>query len=467
MSDSPEVALRYLDNVEKQADLSEDRVLGSIRRTLIGKAVRIIERKTVFCMSAHSNERWREVVKSMAKEVYQRLENDKHAWAFLATSHQCELMGDFMRALQMEIASAALGRYPFERPGPTLIVGETGTGKSMAARISSVSGMRKNFVPMNLSAVSPGLLEGRMRGSKRGSYTNSVKDTKGWFEEANDGVLFLDELQAADLAFQTQLLDLLDPSTNAVEVAPVGDDANKKSWNVKVILAINEEIAPLIRQERLRKDILYRIRNIVRLDPLRKRLANDPKNHLLRVLLHMYRWRSAAPVALSDLKTMHLNLQIGLFPEFSPCAEKCLRDHVWEGNLREFERVANDLYWTLDMDKGNDNTIKAKDVEEAIFAFDINGGVVQPQSETTLEQRVLLDVQAVLCEENFVLKNAIKRLRRYGLGGYESLKAYLRENRELLDASVLAVPQIKKILAPKVVTLYGPADNDGSPGDVD
>ena len=454
-ADSPEVAKRSLNALEARADVNEDRVHSAVIRTLLVKAELIIECKTIVCLPSEGGE-WCEIARRIANEVYVRLGRAELNWAFVQlqsdqapskTKRSTKTpIATLLEALQMKVAGASLESLPAKKPGPTLLVGETGTGKSMAARLFSTLSGKTNFQPFNLSAVNSELLESRLRGSKKGAYSGSVADRKGWFEVADSGILFLDEMQSAPIEFQTQLLDLLDPSTNKVLVAPVGDDDNRELFDVKVILAINEEVETLIEEKRLRKDIFFRIRNIVRLPTLKKRLADDVHGHLMRVLLKVYRWQSAMPVATSELESMASERKLSLFPEFAPSACERLLAHSWPGNLREFERVVNDLYW--DFDEDPEARIEGEKVTYAIDIFKV-GTVEQarPLSGNALDQRVLEDVQAALRDENFVLKNAKEKLSRYKLSGYESLKRYLRENQGRLDKDVLADSKIKRVLA--------------------
>jgi DNA-binding NtrC family response regulator len=142
---------------------------------------------------------------------------------------------------------------------------------------------------------------------------------------------------------------------------------------------------------------------------------------------------------------MATDRKANLFPAFMASAYEQLRGHVWPGNLREFERVANDLYW--DLDEGAERSIDGEDVRRAIDIFKIGAVQAQPSLKDAADRRVLEDVQAALRDENFVLKNAKERLSRYKLGGYESLKRYLRENQGRLDSDVLADSKIKRVLA--------------------
>lgn len=458
--DSPEVAIRWLRDLESRAAMSEDRILSGITRTLLAKAGLILERKTIVCLPSEGDA-WCRIANRIANEVYEHLRLGDLRWTFTqlqpdnkptrAERSKKTPIATLLEALQMKVAGAPLKSLPPKKLGPTLLVGETGTGKSMAALLFSTLSGRTNFHRINLSAVSSELLESRLRGSKKGAFTGSVEDRKGWFEHADDGILFLDEVQSAPIEFQTQLLDLLDPSTNEVSVARIGDDDNRKIFETKVILAINEEIETLIAEKRLRNDIFFRIRNIVRLPALRKRLADDAHGHLMRVLLSVYRWKSAMHVAASELESMATDRKASLFPNFIVSAYEQLRGHAWPGNLREFERVANDLYW--DLDEGPERSIDGEDVRRAIDIFKVGVVQAQPSSQDAIDQRVLADVQAALRDENFVLKNAKERLSRYKLSGYESLKRYLRENQDRLDSDVLADSKIKRVLAKSSPTI--------------
>lgn len=153
-------------------------------------------------------------------------------------------------------------------PNPTLVYGETGTGKEMfvQAMVNNNRSKRKGFVAINCAAVPENLLESTLFGSVKGAYTGSM-DKIGLFEQAHGGTLFLDELNSMPYDVQAKLLRVLQDS----RIRPVGGYKEKKV-DVKVVAAMNCDPIKAIRQKHLREDLFYRLSsNMIRLTPLRER----------------------------------------------------------------------------------------------------------------------------------------------------------------------------------------------------
>jgi len=153
-------------------------------------------------------------------------------------------------------------------PNPTLIYGETGTGKELFAQsmISCSNVSDKKVVIQNCAAVPEGLLESILFGAVKGSYTGSENIT-GLFEQADGGILFLDELNSIPYGVQSKLLRVIQDGT----FRPIGA-RNDKHVNVKVIAAMNIDPVEAINSQVLRNDLFYRFSSgLINLLPLRER----------------------------------------------------------------------------------------------------------------------------------------------------------------------------------------------------
>jgi DNA-binding NtrC family response regulator len=151
---------------------------------------------------------------------------------------------------------------------PVLIEGETGTGKStMAKEIHQRSQRPGRFVHLNLSSFSRNLLESELFGHVKGAFTGASHDKTGAFLEANDGTLFLDELDSLELDLQTKLLLFLDNQ----ELRPVGSGKTYKS-RARLIFASGRNLSDLVNQGLFRRDLLYRLKagGVCQLLPLRQ-----------------------------------------------------------------------------------------------------------------------------------------------------------------------------------------------------
>ncbi len=149
-----------------------------------------------------------------------------------------------------------------------LIEGETGTGKSRLAReIHEKSNPQGNFVHINLSAFSIGLIESELFGHVKGAFTGAISNKRGAFLEATGGTLFLDEIDSLPWEIQTKLLLFLDDK----QIRPVGGDSSEKI-RVRIIFATGQNLKKLVMEGKIRKDFYYRISagTKIFLNPLRR-----------------------------------------------------------------------------------------------------------------------------------------------------------------------------------------------------
>ncbi len=218
-------------------------------------------------------------------------------------------------------ASAAI-RSDLERLAPSdaslVIVGETGTGKEVAARyLHDHSGRRSGpFLAVNCGAFVETLVEAELFGYEKGAFTNALRTQPGWFEAAHGGTLLLDEIGELPQPLQVKLLRVLQER----EVVRVGA-RTPIQIDVRVIAATNVDLTAAVAEGRFRQDLFFRL-NVatVAIPPLRERPAD------LRVLsehfLAIYRQKLQRP----DLV-------------LSEAAHRALAAHPWPGNIRELENV--------------------------------------------------------------------------------------------------------------------------------
>ena len=197
-----------------------------------------------------------------------------------------------------------------------LIIGESGTGKELIARAIHQNGGRsaKPFIPLNCAAVPETLLESELFGYVRGAFTDARKDRRGLFQEANGGVLFLDEISEIPLNVQAKLLRVIEDK----EVRPLGSNQSEKV-DTRVLSACNRNLEQLIEQGGFRQDLYYRL-NVIRIElpPLRDRPEDIP----LLVEHFMQKFASQAQRTLTGIK---------------PEALAALMNYCWPGNVRELE----------------------------------------------------------------------------------------------------------------------------------
>ncbi len=199
-------------------------------------------------------------------------------------------------------------------PATILILGESGTGKSILARsIHEQSARRENaFVTVNCPSLSRELLESEMFGHVKGAYTGAVGDTWGKVAVADGGTLFLDEIGEMPLEIQPKLLRLLQEK----EYERVGDPKPRRA-NVRVIAATNRKLDQAVKDGQFREDLYYRL-NVITLEipPLRQRMGD-----LACIAEHQLRFFSG-----------QIGKRINGFTEEAAAA---LRGYSFPGNLRE------------------------------------------------------------------------------------------------------------------------------------
>ncbi len=203
-------------------------------------------------------------------------------------------------------------------PSTVLLLGETGTGKELAAR--TIHGLsprnRGPFAAVNCGAFPDTLLESELFGYKAGAFTGADRDKPGRFAQAKGGTLFLDEIGDVSPALQVRLLRFLQDRV----YEPLGSTHSEKA-DVRIIAATHRDLAELMRRGEFREDLYYRL-NVVRLElpPLRRRKEDIPL--LVREFIEQF----------NRLQAKHVS---GIAPE----ALSLLLGHDWPGNIRELENV--------------------------------------------------------------------------------------------------------------------------------
>ena len=201
-----------------------------------------------------------------------------------------------------------------ETDATVLIMGETGTGKELAARAIHRRGRRHDapMVTINCAAVPQNLLESELFGHTKGAFTDARADRKGLFVQAHGGTLFLDEVGEMPLDMQAKLLRALEVRT----VRPVGGQ-QETPFDVRLIAATHRDLPASIEEGTFREDLYYRINVVeVPMPPLRARGAD--------VLL-------LAQIFVEQFARQHGKNVKGISP---PVAERLL-EYSWPGNIRE------------------------------------------------------------------------------------------------------------------------------------
>jgi len=203
-----------------------------------------------------------------------------------------------------------------------LISGESGTGKELIARAIHYNSPRASapFVPVNCAAIPETLLESELFGYMKGAFTGANETRAGFFQTADGGTIFLDEISATTTAAQVKLLRVLQER----EVCMVGSTRPRKV-DIRVLAATNKELEGLVKKDLFREDLYFRLNVLtISLPPLRER------GHDVLLLIRHLATKFARELGRSE-------------PHFSDEALQVLRDYHWPGNVRELENVIQRL----------------------------------------------------------------------------------------------------------------------------
>ena len=217
----------------------------------------------------------------------------------------------------MQRLAAKLPAVARHRETPVLITGESGSGKEVVARrLHALVDPNSPFVAVNCAAVHENLMEAELFGHEKGAFTGAARSRRGLFEQANDGMLFLDEIGDMPLPMQAKLLravqERIITRVGGEEPVPV---------SFRLICATHRDLAEMVRAGRFREDLYYRI-NVIQLaiPPLRER----PEDIL---------WLAERFIA------RHTEAYPGEDKRLGPSAREALLAHRWPGNVRELKHA--------------------------------------------------------------------------------------------------------------------------------
>lgn len=219
----------------------------------------------------------------------------------------------------------------------TLILGETGTGKEVVAKAIHAMGKRRGgpFVPVHMMALSPTLVESELFGHEKNAFTGAGQARIGYIEQAEGGVLFLDEIGDASAEMQVKLLRFVQERV----VHRVGSTRGRPV-NVQIIAATNQPLLEFIAMQKFRSDLYYRLKTVeIVVPPLRDRREDIPQlaEHFLGSL------RKAGRTRLTG---------------FSKEAILALRQYEWPGNIRQLQQTVEwailsamqESHWIVELD---------------------------------------------------------------------------------------------------------------------
>jgi DNA-binding NtrC family response regulator len=280
-----------------------------------------------------------------------------------------------------------------------LILGENGTGKEMIARAIHRNSSRKNesFVSVDLGSITETLFETELFGHKKGSFTDAKEDRPGRFEMAHNGTLFLDEIGNLSMPLQAKLLSVL----QSRKVSRVG--SNKETLvNIRLICATNMPLYDMVKENKFRQDLLYRINTIeVEIPSLRDRPGDIPllANYFLRIYADKYQ------------KTVS---------KISDAALSRMSKHPWPGNIRELQHAIERAVilsntTVLQPEDFNLNSSNGKETDQQLNLEQYNLEEVEKLLIRKVLKKYNGNITQAAAELGLTRSSLYRRLEKYGL----------------------------------------------------
>lgn len=338
-----------------------------------GKIVGVVELTKDLTTVGHAEGR-KEYLKSLPRDRFysNRENNEKLSFDDILTLNE-----DMLSAIEQAKVFAL-------NPNPTLVYGETGTGKEMFAQamINYAAGPKQKIIVQNCAAVPENLIESILFGTTKGSYTGA-ENKKGLFEEADGGIFFLDELNALPYHVQGKLLRVVQEGT----FRPIGASREKKV-NVKIIAAMNVDPMEAIEKNILRKDLFYRLSgNMIYLPPLRER--PDDIEYLIDNYIDYF----------NEVYNKHVTGISEKLREF-------FLSYKWEGNVRELKHVIESM---VSMSKNEELQFN----QIPLYLHSKLKGVKGFEEESARKAKIKDDNIVVdFGEENYDLRTAVEAVER-------------------------------------------------------
>jgi transcriptional regulator with PAS, ATPase and Fis domain len=285
-----------------------------------------------------------------------------------------------------------------------LLEGESGVGKDVVARLIHRLSERREmqFVSVNCGAIPESLLESEFFGYEKGAFTSAAQDGKaGLFEQANGGILFLDEVGELPLNLQVKLLKVIQDS-RCRRVGGVKD----MDLDLRIIAATNQNLRKMIKDGRFRLDLFYRLHVVpVKIPPLRERRED------------------ILPLALMFLNKFNRKYKVShtLGHELM----SVLEDHDWPGNVRELQNLIERLVVTADADRLSVEHLPASITRDGFSvgaSLQLRGTLNLKAARETLEREIIQEAMAKAGNTRAAAKlmgvnhsTVVRKAQRYGL----------------------------------------------------
>ncbi|MCG8410187.1 MAG: sigma-54 dependent transcriptional regulator [Bacteroidales bacterium] len=305
-----------------------------------------------------------------------------------------------------------------------LITGESGTGKEVFPQIIHNYSSRKHgkYIPVNCGAIPDGTIDSELFGHEKGSFTGAFESRKGYFEVANEGTIFLDEVAELPLSTQARLLRILETG----EFLRVGSSKVQKT-NVRIIAATNVDLVRAIEANKFREDLYYRLNTVPIFIPKLKDRGNDIYLLFRKFATDFAERYRMPPISLNDE------------------ARHVLDNYEWPGNVRQLKNITEQLS-VIEQDRIIDTEVIKKYLPDyypnklpAVYKDDIDDKSFSTERE--ILYKFLFDMKADLTN----LKKLVHEIMQKGTSS-ESLQdaEQIIRNYEEASSAILNTPEIKQ-----------------------
>lgn len=302
-----------------------------------------------------------------------------------------------------------------------LITGESGVGKESFPKIIHDNSARKHskYIAVNCGAIPEGTIDSELFGHVKGAFTGALNERKGYFEEANGGTIFLDEVGELPYPTQARLLRVLESG----EFIKVGSSTVQKT-DVRVIAATNVNMSEAVKKNKFREDLFYRLNTIpIHIPSLRERQEDIP-------LLFRY----FANRCTDDYKMPRISL--------TPDAEHILKSYSWPGNIRQLKNITEQIA-LIERARIIDDTILSTYLphEGGLIPIVATSGGASNDNNYATEREILYKVLFDMKKDMNDMKTLVHNLmRREGLHEEELMRSDKDDNYPTSPVQIHTVP---------------------------
>ena len=271
-----------------------------------------------------------------------------------------------------------------------LVTGESGTGKELVAKALHQHSKRSHepLITVNCGAIPEGIIESELFGHKKGAYTDARGDRKGYFETANKGTIFLDEIGETPLETQVKLLRVLESG----EFTPVGASTSKKT-DVRVVAATNKNLPELVESGKFRQDLFYRLKTVTIDVPALRNRVEDISLLVERFALEFTR--------ANDI----------VYRGFMPEAIRMMKTKPWKGNIRELKNFVESI---IVLEKGERITVE---MVERHLGVEIKEATPNPALPMLMNQPPEAAERELILRQLFLLRQDVEFLKQFATQG--------------------------------------------------